>query len=214
MGILQMRYLSRWLVWLTLVLASVTANASWDEARNTVEQASAKMMKVLEDEALKAPEKSEQLISEIEAILNPVVDFDYVSKRVMGKYYNRVDDKQQQIFSTVFKDTMVRTYAKSLTGFDIVRYEVAPEGQPSPEADKQVVSVNIFSAKGEQYTLVYYMLKDDSGWKLVNVLVDGINLRLNFKNQFSDMVSRTNGNVAQVIADWKAAVAGNDSKDS
>ena len=214
MGSLQVRYLRRWLVWLTLGRASVTANASWDEARNTVEQASAKMMKVLEDEALKAPEKSEQLISEIEAILNPVVDFDYVSKRVMGKYYNRVDDTQQQIFSTVFKDTMVSTYAKYLTGFDIVRYEVAPEGQPSPEADKQVVSVNILSAKGEQYTLVYYMLKDDSGWKLVNVLVDGINLRLNFKNQFSDMVSRTNGNVAQVIADWKAAVAGNDSKDS
>ena len=155
-----MRYLSRWLVWLTLVLASVTANASWDEARNTVEQASAKMMKVLEDEALKAPEKREQLISEIEAILNPVVDFDYVSKRVMGKYYNRVDDKQQQIFSTIFKDTMVRTYAKSLTGFVIVRYDVALEGQPRPDADNQVVSVHRFSDQGEQYTLVYYLLND------------------------------------------------------
>ncbi|SEQ61440.1 MlaC protein [Amphritea atlantica] len=209
-----MRYLNRWLVLLTLVFTSVTAQASWDEARNAVEKASAEMMKVLENETLKAPEQSEQLISEIESILNPVVDFDYVSKRVMGKFYNRVDEKQQQLFATVFKDTMVRTYAKSLTGFDIVRYEVAPEGQPSPEADKQVVSVNVFSAKGDQYTLVYYMLKEDSGWKLVNVLVDGINLRLNFKNQFSDMVSRTNGDVVKVIADWKAAVAGNGSKGS
>ncbi|WP_428033540.1 MlaC/ttg2D family ABC transporter substrate-binding protein [Amphritea sp.] len=209
-----MRYLNRWLVVLALVFTSVTANASWDEARNAVEQASAKMMKVLENESLKAPEQNEQLISEIESILNPVVDFDYVSKRVMGKFYNRVDEKQQKIFAVVFKDTMVRTYAKSLTGFDIVRYEVAPEGSPSPDADKQVVSVNVFSAKGDAYTLVYYMLKEDSGWKLVNVLVDGINLRLNFKNQFSDMVSRTNGNVEQVIADWQAAVAGNGSKDS
>lgn len=209
-----MRILNRWMVLLTLVLVSVTAQASWDEARASVEHASAEMMKVLENEALKAPEQSEQLIAEIEAILNPVVDFEYVSKRVMGKFYNRVDEKQQQIFAVVFKDTMVRTYAKSLTGFDIVRYEVAPEGQPSPEADKQVVSVNVYSAKGDGYTLVYYMLKQDSGWKLVNVLVDGINLRLNFKNQFSDMVSRTNGNVEQVITDWKAAVASNGSKDS
>lgn len=209
-----MRVLSRWIVLLTLIFASVTAQASWDEARASVEHASAAMMKVLENEALKSPEQSEQLIAEIEAILSPVVDFDYVSKRVMGKFYNRVDEKQQQIFAVVFKDTMVRTYAKSLTGFDIVRYEVAPEGPPSPEADKQVVSVNVFSAKGDTYTLVYYMLKEDDGWKLVNVLVDGINLRLNFKNQFSDMASRTNGNVEQVITDWKAAVAGNASKDS
>ncbi len=209
-----MKYINRLLMLLMLMFASVTAQASWDEARASVEDASAKMMKVLENEDLKSPDQREHLISEIESILNPVVDFDYVSKRVMGKFYNRVDEKQQQAFAVVFKDTMVRTYAKSLTGFDIVRYEVAPEGQPSPDADKQVVSVNVYSAKGESYTLVYYMLKEDSGWKLVNVLVDGINLRLNFKNQFSDMVSRTNGNVEQVISDWKDAVAGNGSKES
>ncbi|WP_417224749.1 MlaC/ttg2D family ABC transporter substrate-binding protein [Amphritea sp.] len=209
-----MKYINRWLVLLTLMFTSVAVQASWDEARATIEQASSQMMKVLENKALKAPEQSEALIAEIETILNPVVDFDYASKRVMGKYYNRVDEQQQQRFSNVFKDTMVRTYAKSLTGFDIVRYEVAPEGHPSPDADKQVVSVHVFASNGQQYTLVYYMLKQDSGWKLVNVLVDGINLRLNFKNQFADMVSRTNGDVKQVITDWKAAIASNGSKDS
>lgn len=209
-----MKYINRWLVLLTILFASVSAQASWEEARDTIEQASSQMMAVLEKPSLKAPEKSEELIADIEAILNPVVDFGYVSKRVMGKYYNRVDDKQQSLFSTVFKDTMVRTFAKSLTGFDIVRYEVAPEGHPSPAADKQVVSVYVYSADGKQYTLVYYMLKQDDGWKLVNVLVDGINLRLNFKNQFADMASRTNGNVKQVIADWKDAIASNGSKDS
>ncbi|MDO6418231.1 ABC transporter substrate-binding protein [Amphritea sp. 2_MG-2023] len=209
-----MKYINRWLVLLTILFASVSAQASWEEARDTIEQASSQMMAVLEKPSLKAPEKSEELIADIEAILNPVVDFSYVSKRVMGKYYNRVDEKQQSLFSTVFKDTMVRTFAKSLTGFDIVRYEVAEEGHPSPAADKQVVSVYVYSADGKQYTLVYYMLKQDDGWKLVNVLVDGINLRLNFKNQFADMASRTNGNVKQVIADWKDAIASNGSKES
>lgn len=209
-----MKYINRWLVLLTLMLSSVVAQASWDEARATIEHASSQMMDVLENETLKAPEQSEALIAEIEAILNPVVDFDYASKRVMGKYYNRVDKQQQQRFSNVFKDTMVRTYAKSLTGFDIIRYEVAPEGKPSPDADKQVVSVYVFASNGQQYTLVYYMLKRDNGWRLVNVLVDGINLRLNFKNQFADMVSRTRGDVKQVITDWKVAIASNGSKDS
>ena len=209
-----MNYLNRGLATLAMFFVTFTANASWDEARGAVEQASASMMTVLENEALKQPEQEEQLINEIEGILNPVVDFDYVSKRVMGKYYRRVNEQQQQVFSDVFKDTMVRTFAKSLVGFDIVRYEMAPEGQPSPEEDKQIVSVYIYSSLGQQYTLVYYMLKQADGWKLVNVLVDGINLRLNFKNQFSDMVSRNNGDVKQVISDWKIAIANNSSKDS
>lgn len=209
-----MSYLNRCLATLLMLLVSFTANASWDEARGAVEQASASMMAVLENEDLKQPEQEELLINEIETILNPVVDFDYVSKRVMGKYFRRVSAQQQQEFSGVFKDTMVRTFAKSLVGFDIVRYEMAPQGKPSPKAEKQIVSVHIYSSLGQQYTLVYYMLKQADGWKLVNVLVDGINLRLNFKNQFSDMVSRSGGDVKQVIADWKMAMANNSSKDS
>lgn len=209
-----MSCLNRGLATLTMLFVTFTANASWDDARDTVEHASSRMMSVLEDEALKQPEQEETLINEIESILNPVVDFDYVSKRVMGKYYRRVNAQQQQDFSGVFKDTMVRTFAKSLVGFDIVRYEMAPQGKPSPDENKQIVSVYIYSSLGQQYTLVYYMLKQDDGWKLVNVLVDGINLRLNFKNQFSDMVSRSNGDVKQVISDWKIAIATNSSKDS
>ena len=209
-----MSYLNRCLATLLMLLVSFAANASWDEAREAVEQASASMMAVLENEDLKQPEQEELLINEIETILNPVVDFDYVSKRVMGKYFRRVNTQQQQEFSGVFKDTMVRTFAKSLVGFDIVRYEMAPQGKPSPKAEKQIVSVHIYSSLGQQYTLVYYMLKQADGWKLVNVLVDGINLRLNFKNQFSDMVSRSGGDVKQVIADWKMAMANNSSKDS
>ncbi len=209
-----MSYLNRCLATLLMLLVSFTANASWDEARGAVEQASASMMAVLENEDLKQPEQEELLINEIETILNPVVDFDYVSKRVMGKYFRRVSAQQQQEFSGVFKDTMVRTFAKSLVGFDIVRYEMAPQGKPSPKAEKQIVSVHIYSSLGQQYTLVYYMLKQADGWKLVNVLVDGINLRLNFKNQFSDMVSRSGGDVKQVIADWKMAMANNSNKDN
>ena len=209
-----MSYLNRGVAMLVMLFVTFTANASWDDAREVVEQASASMMTVLENEALKQPEQEELLINEIEVILNPVVDFDYVSKRVMGKYYRRVNEQQQQDFSGVFKDTMVRTFAKSLVGFDIVRYEMALQGRPSPNEDKQVVSVYIYSSVGQQYTLVYYMLKQPDGWKLVNVLVDGINLRLNFKNQFSDMVSSSNGDVKKVISDWKIAIANNSSKDS
>ena len=199
---------------MVLLLVSVGAKASWQEASATVDQASASMMQVLNKGELRQPEKLDQLLIEIEQILNPVVDFDYVSKRVMGKYYRRVGSEQQNAFSGVFKDTMIRTFSKSLAEFDIVRYEMAPEGKPSPKPKKQIVSVYIYSAKGDQYTLVYYMLKQSDGWKLVNVLVDGINLRLNFKNQFSEMVSRAGGDVGQVISDWKVAIESSSDKKS
>lgn len=180
--------------------------ASWFEAQAAVDQASSQLMGILDDPAY---QKIDPLMVEIESILDPVVDFPYISKRVMGKYYRKASAEQQQTFSRAFKNTLIRTYAKSLSGFGIVRYEMAPQGKPSPKPNKQIVSVYVYSANGTKYTLVYYMLKQDDSWKLVNVLVDGINLRLNFKNQFADMVSRTKGNVGQVITDWEALVSTN-----
>lgn len=191
----------------SLLTFSSVSQASWQEAMQAVDQASSQMMAILEDPAYREVEQLDPLMIKIEEILNPVVDFPYISKRVMGKYFRKASVEQQAEFSEVFRDTLIRTYAKSLSGFEIVRYEMAPQGKPSPKADKQVVSVYIYSSTGARYTLVYYMLKQDDGWKLVNVLVDGINLRLNFKNQFADMVSRARGDVAKVITDWKALVS-------
>ena len=194
----------------TAMLLSVTATgvqASWEDARDSVDQASAQMMQVFEKEQFKEEGQIGALMAEIETILGPVVDFDYISKRVMGKYYRKASQEEQSYFSGVFKDTLIRTYATSMSSFGIVRYEVALQGKASPKPNKQVVSVYVYADNGTQYTLVYYMLKQPDGWKLVNILVDGINLRLNFKNQFSSMVSQASGNVGQVIADWEALVS-------
>ena len=186
-------------------LAPFTAvQASWQEAQATVDQASSRLMNVLDDPAF---QEVDPLLVEVETILDTVVDFSYISKRVMGKYYRKASAEQQQTFTQAFKATLIRTYAKSLSDFGIVRYEMAPQGKPSPKPNKQIVSVYVYASNGTKYTLVYYMLKQDDNWKLVNVLVDGINLRLNFKNQFADMVSRTKGNVGQVVTDWEALVS-------
>ena len=209
----MMRRMIGWCAAALLLVGATAVQASWEEARDSVEQASAQMMRVLENEEFRKEEKLAELMSEIDVILSPVVDFDYISKLVMGKYYRKATQQEQDYFSGVFKNTLIRTYARSLSGFDIVRYEIAPEGSPSPKPDKQVVSVYVYSENGTRYTLVYYMLKQPDGWKLVNVLVDGINLRLNFKNQFSNMVSQASGNVGQVIADWEALVATDSTKE-
>lgn len=183
------------------------AQASWEESRDVVDGAMTEMVQLLELPELNQEGQEDQLLQRVQSVLNPVVDFEYVAKRVMGKFYRRATADQRQMFVSAFRDTLIRTYAKSLAGFDIERYEMAPQGKPSPKPDKQIVSVYVYSSSGQRYTLVYYMLRKDAEWHAVNVLVDGINLRLNFKNQFADMVSRAGGDVGKVVSDWQSQVA-------
>jgi len=198
--------------WLTLV--SGFASADWDSAAAVVDQTTGDMLKIFEDDTITDEARFPELIEEIDAVLLPVVDFDYISKRVMGKYYRRASGEQRAQFSKVFKTTLLKTYARALTGFAIESYRIVPPSKPSPKPDKQAVSVVVKSAAGAEYTLVYFMLNRDNRWNLVNVSLDGINLRLTFKNQFANMAQEQRGKVANVIREWKNKVDINASQDS
>ncbi|MGB0204213.1 MAG: MlaC/ttg2D family ABC transporter substrate-binding protein [Neptuniibacter sp.] len=185
---------------------SLNVQAKWEEASAVIETSTQDMLKILEQEELLLEEQQDTLLAELDTALSPVVDFDYISKVVMGKYYRRASAEERAAFSDVFKTTLLKTYAKALVGFKIEKFEIVPPKKNSPSPKKQIVSVNVYAGDGTKYALVYYMRKGDEGWRLVNALLDGINLRLTFKNQFADMVQKNRGDVGAVIANWKEKV--------
>ncbi len=194
--------------WMTALLLTATmwvtpavAQASWQEASEVVDAATRDMLALMEREELTREENTELLMQEIETIISPVVDFPYIAKSVMGKYYRRASEAERERFVEVFKTTLLRTYAKSIAGFELKNYRIQTPSGESPEPTKQVVSVNVSSGNGEMYTLVYYMLKQEQRWTLVNVMVDGINLRITFRNQFADLFQQ-NRTVAATIDAW------------
>lgn len=185
---------------------SLNVQAKWEEASAVIETSTQDMLQILEQEELLLEEQQDNLLAELDTALSPVVDFDYISKVVMGKYYRRASAEEREAFSDVFKTTLLKTYAKALVGFKIEKFDIVPPKKKSPSPKKQIVSVNVYAPDGTKYALVYYMRKGDEGWRLVNALLDGINLRLTFKNQFADMVQKNRGDVGAVIATWKEKV--------
>jgi len=193
-----------------IALWSMSVRAEVDtykEAGSVIETATHGILKLLERDELVQEGQEDQLVAEIDTVLSPVVDFDYISKQVMGKYYRRASKEQRVEFSGIFKTTLLKTYAKALVGFKIDKYEMVPPRKSSPDQSKQIVTVDVFSADGTKYTLVYYMKKKDGDWRLVNAILDGsINIRLSFKNQFADLMERNKGDVGLVISTWKDKV--------
>ncbi len=195
------QWISAVLVAATLWVNPAVAEASWQEASEVVDAATRDMLALMDREELTKAKNTELLMQEVETIIAPVVDFPYIAKSVMGKYYRRASEAEQERFAQVFKTTLLRTYAKSIAGFELKKYRIqAPAGE-SPEPEKQVVSVEVQAKNGELYTLVYYMLKQEQRWTLVNVMVDGINLRITFRNQFSDLYQQS-GSVGATIEAW------------
>jgi phospholipid transport system substrate-binding protein len=192
---------------LSLLVPAVQAQANWEAASSVVEKVTQAMVSLLEEGVdVNDGASLQAAMGRVELKLDGVVDFDYIAQRVMGKFYRRATDEERTQFATVFRHTMVKTYTKALAGFEITRVELVPASVESPEPDKQVVTLDVYSGAGTKYTLVNYMLERDGQWQLVNVILDGINLRLTFGNQFADLAERNNGKIRQVINSWESQV--------
>ncbi|WP_286237308.1 MlaC/ttg2D family ABC transporter substrate-binding protein [Neptuniibacter halophilus] len=199
-----------WLLALTMLLVPVAQadeSKGWNEASAVIEGATRDVIQLMEDKTLLEESAEDLLIAEVDKVLSPVVDFSYIAKGVMGKYYRKANDAERERFAEVFKTTLLKTYAKALVGFKIEKYALVPPRGESPHEDKQIVSVDVFAADGSKYTLIYYMRKQEQSWMLVNAVLDGsINIRLSFKNQFAEMMQEHRGDVSKVIASWKDKV--------
>lgn len=182
------------------------AQASWEEASKTMERVTDEMLVLVTDPEMRKPESTELLMQQVDTVMLDIVDYEYIGKSVMGKFVRRASDEEVKRFSDVFKNTILRTFAKAVSGFEFNGYSMVPPSAQSPEPDKQIVSVDLRAANGQTYSLVYYMVREPRGWVLVNVLVDGINLRVTFRNQFANLMEQYSS-VAEVIDHWEESMS-------
>ncbi len=142
----------------------------------------------------------EAFFKEVEGSLAPFVDFEGFSRGVMAKYYRRASDEQKERFARKFRDSLVRTYADALIGFENERMEIVESRENGP--DRATVKVNIHGTDGQVYPVDYTMIYTGSRWKLRNLVVNGINIGLQFRSQFSTYMQKYGNDMEKVIENW------------
>lgn len=201
-------YVAGWIFLVSMLISakSMSADAEWEAARAVVANTTENVIALMEDRSLLEEDNRIQLQTRIEDIVTPVIDFYGFGRGVMGRFARSATEEELQRFAEILKTTLIRTYSLAVSEFAVREYVITPPRAPSPQPEMQVVNVQLTSTAGKTYNILYYMRNVDGHWMLVNVAVEGINLRLTFQNQFADMFQRSR-NVAAVIDSWEERVA-------
>tara|TARA_R110002110_G_scaffold91264_2_gene237626 strand:- start:252746 stop:253408 length:663 start_codon:yes stop_codon:yes gene_type:complete len=203
---------------LCLLLCSALVSASSTEvsAFSVVDSATQRVMSVVAGAQEYASEDPERYYSQVQEILDPVIDFRGFARSVMGPYasserYRSLDKEgretlRQQLdsFTEVMRLGLVRTYSKGLLAFGGARIEVAqPPAGVSEESGRASVRQLIYTDEPEPYVVLYQMGQDKGGdWKLRNVILESVNLGEIYRNQFQAAARKYDGDLDQVIANW------------
>jgi len=192
------------------VFALLGSSMTWsnvNEARDTVIRVvNAFRTDIVADKEMLAQDPA-MLEQRVNDILADVVDFDDFSKKVMGKYYRRASPEQRIRFASVTKDTLLKTYGKSLLELDPDHINVLPLG-PQGRGKETKVDVDFQMESGGLLNIAFYMEQSKLGnWLLSNIVINNINFGLTFRKQFAVMMEQNKNDIELAISAWRESLA-------
>jgi len=196
-------------VWIGLlaICSSISVQAADSPAHDLVRDVSQQVETLLADYRAGKLDGEDGLNDGVKKILDPVVSFKRIAAGVMGSHRKAASKEQKAAFVEKFKTELIRTYAKGMVGLGEFTITVI-----DPEEDvtgKRRVSVlqDAITAKGT--TRIAYTMaqsRKTKQWKLINVVLDGVNMGKTFAGQFDDAMQRHGQDLDAVIATWGAEV--------
>lgn len=192
---------------LLLVLMSFwfvsVATALETNPENIIASSSKKLLVVLNQEQGSFKSNPQRLYSRVTNLMRPISDFPAISKGVMGTFYKTASAEQKKRFTTVFEHSLVRIFSNSLMKSKTNAIKLIPAKGVNPASPKRKVSVIVSTVNGDAFRVNYSMVRNSQNrWLIRNVILDGINLGLTYRNQFKSEMNRSGNNLNHVIANW------------
>lgn len=134
--------------------------------------------------------------------LDPYIDSQAFTRIVMGTYANPKNSTpaQRAQFEKNFRETLIENYGSSFSKFTNQTYSM--RAYKETNSSNPVVTID-FNNKGEKIPVSFQLADKGTQWKIRNINVSGIDLGLQFRNQFASTVKRNGNDLDKAIANFK-----------
>ena len=173
-----------------------------ENAFNFINENAVYFLTIIKTEGSKYDEKPDEFKEKLKNIWEPMVDVGLVSRLILSKAYRTATEEQILLFQTRTKKLLLDTYITALLEFE--DYELETSRKIKENKNKTLeVEINFFSAS-DSFKAKFTLYKNKQGeLKIINIIIDGINLGLTFRNQFQDNLKNENYDLDKAIETWK-----------
>ena len=145
----------------------------------------------------------------IEAKIAPHFDMDRMTALAAGRAYRQATPEQKKRLADEFKSLLIRTYSNALNQYRDQTLEYEPL-RADPSAAEVTVRTQVIRPGQTPVSIDYSMEKTPSGWKAYDVIVGGVSLVTNYRDEFTQQVR--DGGIDGLIKTLAAKNAGASAK--
>ena len=187
---------------LFFILISSFEAYSEEDPYSFIDKNAQEMVEILTNESYLFESDRSLYEQKIKDIFEPMIDFRRVAASVMGKkYYLLATKDERSQFVEIFKDSLLDTYAETLAqwGDSTITTKFPLE---ELELVKNVEVKQILDTGTSTYPISYKLRKNKDGWKIINIIINGVNLGLTFRNQFQALALTHDENISLTLENW------------
>ena len=123
----------------------------------------------------------------LEAKLLPNFDFARMTALAMGKNWRTATPEQQKRVTDEFRALLVRTYSSALNNYRNETIEYKPLRMNAGDTEVTVRTL-VLRPSGAPVQIDYSLEKKADGWKCYDVIVGGVSLVTNYRDEFNDQI--------------------------
>ena len=174
---------------LVFVLASTPAIAAEERGpEELVKQVTAEVLDAIKsDKKLASGDRSAALKLAEEKVL-PHIDFEEATRLAVGRAWSQASPEQKKQLTTEFRRMLVRVYSSAIQPYGGQSIKVSPVRMRPGDTEVTVHNSFVRQGGGKPVGFDYSMRKTDQGWKIYDIVVEGVSLVLTYRSEFDNVV--------------------------
>jgi phospholipid transport system substrate-binding protein len=132
-----------------------------------------------------------------DALLSRNFDIPRISRFVLGRYWRTASPQERQRFTDLFERWIIRTYSARFSEYSGETVKVT--GSRDESETSTIVSSQLLRPNGAPPAkLDWRVRKENGGYKIVDVDVEGVSMALTQRDEFASVIQRSGGTVASL----------------
>ena len=173
-----------------LLLPSVAAAAQDLAPDALVRQVTADVLESIQNDASLQAGDRRKAIALAEQKVLPHIDFNEATRLALGSWWKTATPEQRVRLSAEFRGLLVRTYANAIGAYKGQTMRVLPVRMEAG-ADDVIVRNQFLRPGAPPLRIDYAMYKTPAGWKIYDIVAEGVSLVLTYRTEFDQVVRQS-----------------------
>ena len=173
-----------------LFLIAIPAVAEEQNPEALVKQVTAEVLDAIKSDKQLASGDRQAALKLAEEKVIPHIDFEEATRLAVGRAWSTASPEQKKQLVAEFRRMLVRVYSNAIQPYQGQTIQVSPVRMKPGDTEATVHNTFKRAGGGNAVGFDYSMRKTEQGWKIYDIVVEGVSLVLTYRSEFDAVVKQ------------------------